>query len=103
MVPGVGETMRVNGTARLSTDPVLRESFAMADKVPACVIVITVSEIYTQCQKALVRSRLWDASIQIERHELPSVGQMLQKITRGAFDGRAYDDEYPERMKRTIY
>jgi uncharacterized protein len=103
MVPGVGETMRVNGTAFLSTDASLRESFAMGDKVPACVITVTVAEIYTQCQKALVRSKLWDPSSQIARSELPSVGQMLQTISKGGFDGKAYDDAYPERMARTIY
>jgi PPOX class probable FMN-dependent enzyme len=57
MIPGIGETMRVNGEAHLSTNLVLRESFAMEDKIPASVIVITVREIYTQCQKALVRSK----------------------------------------------
>jgi uncharacterized protein len=103
MVPGVGETMRVNGEAKLSTNLALRESFAMGDKIPACVIVISVREIYTQCQKALARSKLWDPQTQIARTELPSVGQMLQRITQGAFDGAAYDAEYPERMKRTIY
>ncbi len=103
MIPGVGETMRVNGTAVLSTDMALRESFAMEGKVPACVIVITVREIYTQCQKALVRSRLWDPETQIARSALPTVGAMLQAISKGDFDGKAYDDAYPERMKRTIY
>jgi PPOX class probable FMN-dependent enzyme len=103
MIPGVGETMRVNGTAVLSTDMALRESFAMDDKVPACVIVISVREIYTQCQKALVRSRLWDPATQIPRSALPTVGTMLQAISKGDFDGKAYDDAYPERMKRTIY
>lgn len=103
MIPGVGETMRVNGTAKLSTNMDLRQSFAMQDKIPACVIVISVQEIYTQCQKALVRSKLWDPSTQIARSELPTVGTMLQAISKGAFDGKAYDDEYPERMKRTIY
>jgi PPOX class probable FMN-dependent enzyme len=103
LVPGVGETMRVNGTATLSVNLGLRESFAMEDKVPASVIVIAVTEIYTQCQKALVRSRLWDPATQIPRAYLPSVGQMLQRISRGEFDGAAYDAEYPERMKRTIY
>ncbi|MCX7325162.1 MAG: pyridoxamine 5'-phosphate oxidase family protein [Hyphomicrobiales bacterium] len=103
MIPGVGETMRVNGTAVLSIDMALRESFAMDDKVPACVIVVSVREIYTQCQKALVRSRLWDPATQIPRSTLPTVGTMLQAISKGDFDGKAYDDTYPERMKRTIY
>ncbi|MCX7340214.1 MAG: pyridoxamine 5'-phosphate oxidase family protein [Hyphomicrobiales bacterium] len=103
MIPGVGETMRVNGTAVLSTDLALRESFAIQDKVPACVIVIAVREIYTQCQKALARSKLWDPATQIPQSALPTVGTMLQAISKGNFDGKAYDDAYPERMKRTIY
>lgn len=103
MVPGVGETMRVNGSALLTTDMALRESFAIEGKIPACVILVQVREIYTQCQKALARSRLWDPAGRIDRSELPSVGQMLQRITSGAFDGAAYDAEYPERLKRTIY
>ncbi len=103
MVPGVGETMRVNGSALLTTDMALRESFAIEGKSPACVILVQVREIYTQCQKALARSRLWDPASRIDRSELPSVGQMLQRITSGAFDGAAYDAEYPERLKRTIY
>ncbi len=103
MIPGVGETIRVNGEATLSTNLPLRESFAMGDKLPACVIVVTVREIYTQCQKALVRSKLWDPETRIARSELPTVGQMLQRISKGGFDGAAYDAEYPERMKRTIY
>ena len=103
MIPGVGETMRVNGCAHLATDMTLRESFAIEGKIPACVIVVAVRGIYTQCQKALARSRLWDPGSRIDRSELPSVGQMLQRITSGAFDGAAYDAEYPERLKRTIY
>jgi uncharacterized protein len=103
MIPGVGETMRVNGTAVLSTDLALRESFAIQDKIPACVIVIAVREIYTQCQKALARSKLWDPATQIPQSALPTVGTMLQAISKGNFDGKAYDDAYPERMKRTIY
>lgn len=103
MIPGVGETLRVNGTAHLTDDPDLRESFAIEGKAPACVIVVAVREVYTQCQKALARSRLWDPESRIARSELPTVGQMLQRITHGAFDGAAYDADYPERLKRTIY
>jgi PPOX class probable FMN-dependent enzyme len=103
MTPGIGETMRVNGLAHLETDLALRESFAMDGKLPACVIVVTVQEIYTQCQKALVRSKLWDPASQIPRNSLPSVGTMLNAISKGEFDGQAYDAAYPERLKQTIY
>lgn len=102
LIPGVGETLRINGTARLVTDPELCASFEMQGKSPTCVIVVTVGSIYFQCQKALARSKLWDPSAQIDRSELPSTGTMLQALSEG-FDGQAYDDEYPERLKKTIY
>lgn len=102
IIPGIGETMRVNGTAQLSTNAELRQSFTIEGKVPACVIVISVQEIYTQCQKALVRSKLWDAETQIQRSELPSQGTMMQAIN-ATFDGKTYDEAYPERLKQTIY
>lgn len=56
-----------------------------------------------QCQKALVRSKLWDASTQIPRTALPTVGEMMTAITQGEFDGKAYDEAYPERLRQTIY
>jgi uncharacterized protein len=92
----------VNGRAKLTTDLALRESFAMGDKVPACVIVITVDSIYTQCQKAIARSKLWDPAEYVSKEAIPTVGQMMQNLSVD-FDGKAYDAEYPERMKRTIY
>lgn len=103
LIPGVGETMRVNGTARLSTDPELCQSFTMQGKAPACVIVVTAERVYPQCQKALVRSKLWDPSQHIARSALPSVGEMIEAISKGQFDGKAYDSAYPERLKQTIY
>ena len=103
LVPGVGETMRINGRAVLSTDPALRDSFTMQGKAPACVIVITAERVYPQCQKALVRSKLWDPAMHVPRSALPTVGQMLEGITKGGFDGTSYDAAYPERLKQTIY
>lgn len=103
LIPGVGETMRVNGRAVLSTDQALRESFIMQGKLPACVIVVTAERVYPQCPKALVRSKLWDPSVQIARSELPSMGKMIEALTKGGFDGKAYDAAYPERLKQTIY
>lgn len=103
LVPGVGETMRVNGRAVLSTDPELCASFTMEGKIPACVIVVTAESVYPQCQKALVRSKLWDPARHVERKTLPSIGEMIEAATKGAFDGKAYDAAYPERLKQTIY
>ena len=75
----------------------------MQDKVPASVLEITIDRVYFQCQKALVRSKLWDPDIQIQRTELPSTGTMIQTLSKEPFDGKAYDEAYPERMKQTIY
>ena len=103
LVPGVGVTLRVNGTAEISTDPELRQSFAFGDKVPTTVIVVTTTSVYTQCPKALIRSHLWDVSRHRDPSELPSVGDILQVITAGDFDGAAHDAAYPERVRQTIY
>lgn len=103
LVPGIGVTLRINGTAEISTDLELRQSFAMDDKLPATVIIVTTSSVYTQCPKALLRSHLWDPSRHREASELPSVGAILELITLGAYDGKAHDAAYPERVRQTIY
>ena len=67
LIPGVSETVRVMGRATISTDPELCASFAMQGKAPRCVLVIAVEQVFFQCAKAIVRSKLWDPSIQVER------------------------------------
>ncbi len=103
LVPGIGVTLRVNGTAQISTDPDLLAGFSIDGKLPTTVIVVTTTSVYTQCPKALIRSKLWDASLFREASELPSVGQIMELITEGSFDGQAYDAAYPERIRQTIY
>ncbi len=103
LIPGVGETIRINGTAQISVDPDLCASFAMQGKNPSSVIVVTVGSIYYQCPKALVRSKLWDPQSIIPRDRLPTTGDILQAITSGEIDGDAYDRAYPKRIKETIY
>jgi uncharacterized protein len=103
LIPGVNETMRINGTARIVTDPDLRESFAIQGKAPATVIVTTVDRVYYQCPKALVRSKLWSPEAQIERSTLPTTGEMQRALIGEAFDAETYDKDYPAHMKRTIY
>jgi len=102
LIPGVNETIRINGRAVISRDQSLRESLAMGEKVPTSVIVVTVDSIYYQCPKALVRSKLWDPEVHIDRSTLPTNGEIIRSID-AAFDAAAYDAAYPERMKQTIY
>ncbi len=103
LIPGIGETLRVQGRARISVDPALLAAHEMDGKPPRSVLLIDVERVYFQCQKALRRARLWEAEVQIARATLPSTGQMLERMSAGAVDGAAYDAEYPARMRRTIY
>lgn len=103
LIPGVNETMRINGRAEITVDPELCESFAINGKLPRSVLVVTVDRIYFQCQKALVRSRLWDVEAQIPRSNLPSTGKMLEALSESDFDGEEYDRNYPNHMQKTIY
>ena len=73
LVPGVDETLRVNGSVEIRDDDHLRAGFAVGGRLPA-----TVREVYLHCAKALLRSRLWDPEAQIDRSTLPSLGQMLR-------------------------
>lgn len=103
IVPGVGETLRVNGRAVISVEPALLASFAVGDKLPRTVIVVQVESAYFHCSKALARSKLWDASRHIERGALPSPGEILAQLAKVDFDGEAYDRELPERLKASLY
>jgi uncharacterized protein len=102
LIPGIGRTLRINGRAAISVDPELCASFTMENKVPRSVIVVTADRVYTQCPKALVRSRLWDASQHLPESALPSSGTMIKALQQD-FDADAYDRNYPQRLKETIY
>jgi len=101
LVPGAGETLRVNGTARITTDPALRARFTVQGKLPATVVLVTVQEVYMQCAKALNRSRLWDG--RPRPAELPSMGELLAEHTRGGIEPVSYDAEAPARLQATMY
>jgi uncharacterized protein len=103
MIPGIGNTLRINGRAEISVDPELCASFAMHGKLPRSVLIVTAERVYFQCPKALVRSRLWSPEAQIARSELPSTGEILAALSEGAIDGEEYDRAYPQRLKETIY
>ncbi|OZI31963.1 flavin-nucleotide-binding protein [Bordetella genomosp. 10] len=103
LVPGVGETLRVNGQAEISIDPELLARFEVDGKAPRSVLVVHVETVFFQCSRALLRSRLWDPSIQIDRAALPSTGKIISDISKSGFDGEAYDKALPERVKQTLY
>lgn len=78
MVPGVDETLRINGKATLRTDEALIDLCASERRRPPLVIAVEVREAYLHCAKALMRSKLWDPAAKQERSVLPSMGQMLK-------------------------
>ena len=102
LIPGVGETLRVNGRGEVVTDPDLLASFETQGKRPRSVLVVHIERIYFQCQKALARSRLWDPAARVDRKSLPSAGDMLKELDSG-FDAASYDAGYSDHMKETIY
>jgi PPOX class probable FMN-dependent enzyme len=77
LVPGVDETLRVNGTARVTDEPALLAAFAGERHPPRVVVEVTVREAYLHCAKAFMRSKLWSAAAQVERSTLPTIGQMI--------------------------
>jgi PPOX class probable FMN-dependent enzyme len=103
LVPGVGETLRVNGRGRVENDPALLADFAVDGKPPRAVLMIDVDAVYFHCSKAMVRSNLWDAERYVERSRLPSAGEMLRRVSGDTFDAHAYDTDLPERIKKTLY
>jgi predicted pyridoxine 5'-phosphate oxidase superfamily flavin-nucleotide-binding protein len=103
LIPGCSETLRVMGRAAISADPALAQQFVMEGKVPRTVLVVAVDTVFFQCAKAIVRSKLWDASRHVDRKTLPTAGMILAEITGGAIGGPEHDRAAPERMKATIY
>ena len=103
LVPGTSETLRINGHARLSTDPALLARLAVDGKPPATVVVVTIALVFFQCARALLRSQLWQSASWPDRSSLPTAGQMLTAATGGSFDGAAYDAALPLRQKDSLY
>ena len=103
LVPGVGETLRVNGRAHISVAPQLLARFEVDGKLPRSVLVVRIDTVYFQCSRALVRSALWDASRHVARASLPSAGSILSALSGAQIDGAAYDRELPGRLQTSLY
>jgi len=103
LIPGIGETLRVNGRAEISIDPALLARFSVEGKLPRSVIVVRVDTVFFQCARAIFRSKLWDPGRQIERSSLPSLGTIVSDITHARFDGKEYDKGLYERLQGALY
>ena len=103
LLPGSGTTFRVNGTATLSAEPALLESFTVDGHRPRSVIVVSVEAAYFQCARAIVRSGLWDPARHVVAAELPTPGEILAALSDDTVGGRRYDEEWPTRAAKTMW
>ena len=100
LIPGVGDTFRVNGRARIVDDAELLAGSAVEGKAPRLGILVAVEEAYTQCPKALIRSDLWNPEKHVSRDELPSSGEILRSTADPELDVAEYEDARAERYRR---
>ena len=103
LVPGLGETLRVNGQAIISKDPELLNQFSVNGKAPKTVLIIHVETAFFQCSRAIHRSGLWQNKDETQLISIPSPGKILADLSNSTIDGEKYDRELPERLKSTLY
>jgi uncharacterized protein len=100
LIPGIGDTFRVNGRAVITDDAELLAPSAVGGKPPKLGLLLTIEEAYTQCSKASIRSDIWNAEKHIDRDVLPSSGEILRSLATAEFDAERYDSERAERYAR---
>ena len=103
LIPGVQETLRVNGTARITTDPALLAQWETNGKLPKSALVVTVREAYLHCGKALIRSRLWEDDYRVDRSVLPSYGCMLKDQIEISQSAEEIDASVAEGYRHNLY
>ncbi len=103
LIPGHGNTIRINGRAHLDSDPELLASFAVKEKAPRSVVVITIDELYFQCARAIVRSELWNPERHVEKSSLPTPGQILASMSDNRVGGTEYDQAWDARAQKTLW
>ncbi len=101
-VPGMNETLRINGRARVTFEAALLEASAVQGKTPKSGLVVEVREAFLHCAKALIRSRLWDPETRVDRRDFPSLGRMIADQIEGV-DAEAADTRIEESYKERLY
>lgn len=103
LIPGSGNTLRVNGTAQLSTDEALLDSFAVDGQKPRSVIVVKTDAVYFQCSRAILRSDLWNPDNHVPAGLLPTPGRILAALSDNRVGGEDYDRAWPERARKSMW
>ena len=105
LVPGMCETLRVNGRARITTDPEILEPHSVKGRLPRSAMIVDIDDVYLHCGKALIRADMWNPENHIERKSFPSMGQMLadQIDEEGYDDGEELNKGIQERYRTGLY
>ncbi|WP_085902535.1 pyridoxamine 5'-phosphate oxidase family protein [Kiloniella majae] len=103
LIPGVKETLRINGEVQISVEPELLQELSVDGKEPRCAFVVTVQEAYIHCAKSIMRSEIWNPEKQIDRKSLPSMGKILADHIAEGLDADAYDASMEERYRKSLY
>jgi PPOX class probable FMN-dependent enzyme len=102
LIPGVDETLRINGQAEIRDDSDLVDLFEVQNKKPKSVLLVYVEEVYLHCAKALMRSKLWNIDAQIERTQLPTIGQMINDQSK-SHEPEETDQAMKARYKEVLF
>lgn len=102
LVPGINETLRVNGHAAVTTDPVLLAGAAAQGRQPRAGLLIAVEEVFFHCAKALIRSKLWDPSQHVPRASFPTLGKIIADQT-AAVDATEADARIEDSYRTRLY
>jgi PPOX class probable FMN-dependent enzyme len=103
LIPGMNETLRINGEARLTADPALREQLAAEGKSPVTVMVVAIKAVYMHCAKAFMRSDLWAPATWPERASLPTLGQVLRDHLALAENADVLDRSLDEAYRKSMW
>lgn len=103
LIPGVRETLRVNGKAEISTDPALLAKMEVQGKPPITAIVIHVEQTFLHCAKSIIRSRIWDEDMKIDRKTLPSLSRMIADQLNQEIDEAASEKALADAYEKNLY
>ena len=106
IIPGFDDTLRINGTASLTTDPQLLSLMSVEGRAPKLAIVVRVQELFMHCAKAFRRSQMWNPEQFQSRSEMPSLIKIILDQTTGApgeDEMRKIDADLEAEYKRTMY
>lgn len=103
MIPGIDETLRVNGRARISRDDAVLHRFVINRKAPTTALLVEIDEAFLHCSKAFRRSKLWDEDYRVERKTLPTLGRMVAEQIDDGTDPEEAEASVQHSLKTRLY